>query len=1579
MKKERLNIELNTTVNNEGMDVKMINAKLGLVVKGLGLNEEVVRELAAKLGLVIDGKLILNVKSTASVIDAMRQELAKEEVVVAEDNNEVEIEGMDVNMMNNEVVNNEVLVEVEGMDVEMVNVVEGNELEVLLLDEAAVEVTNNANAAVRFTKEEKIAAIKRQLSQGIATVKMMNYILRLEGAELQEMTSLLMAGVHKRYRGSYRNRKAVKHNSKDIPTCLIRRVEINPVTNTQNGTMYMYADASVQPTQESELLRAIGLEVRTMGDTTMSLTAPGTEEIITLSLGKDLLKNVKLSYSILRTIFNMITSMPGDKITVIVSASGIARVVLDSNYTLGLGEVAREYELLGVTPSGLRTGSLVLAAVTKIEMKNGKIVRTNIDSRVDMLDKSSDGAFKLSFIKQNEDGTFVTDNNGKYVFRDDYKDTIKLFKEATRILMVSTASKRVGDIETYVVFSNIAEKASYNKDAYNVVAAPGTGVNCEDTQDGHILASVRIKKAYQEENNSPASVNDLIGNCNQSRGGGTKDAVEFFMQKDIITVFNSLVERGTTIEYIVFNGEKITIDELKANNQFDEFLNSIDVICDANAMKLLEHNLVWTMLDLKPAYASETSLNMVINIAMLFQDSDKAKELLLELGQEQLFKMFKEIGAQFIFDADGAIEKVEFDFDKLQAINNDPQVANWLYKQFPKTIAAAAPQILKSIQKNASISIKNLINTLSINVESLYMVVQADMAPLFGLRLLDDGEVFNPQFSDVEFVSGARHPISGPFAVSTFAVKSEEELIKRINDFKCSDEIKDLLIRRIATVKDFVIVPADHYIMEKHDGMDWDIDAMQFFKEERVVEILKGIPEIGTKIDRDSDKELGIMNANSADELAIKEWKERGGKLERSVGKVVKKTQVAAKRTSRLKVKSTTATGEINKSSVRKNANGCYSIDFDSVANLIFDFFSNPIDPVGFIATGFYNNALLYRKMTDADTTKEEKEMIANIIAKEFGCSGHSSYSSPIVKTSLGVFNGRERVEITLNKSICTEVMMRLAESEGSVNDVTAFLYDACLCNRYPAETSIDAAKNNYAIVDMFNLGRVIKALGSDKNMKTKLYGFEVAFDSNYEDEMVKANTAYDEIVDSFNDGLEEGKYPTGNFFKLGMLYNFHKDAFLIDGMSIDEIELNKSQDKIPAVTDPLAEIRNELLEVANELIVLTSKELENYVRSAEAKEVRTHFIDKYVKSILDSKKEFFKADTIINSMVRMYLTVTDNIKTTETKEIDDMNARTYMKTTAIQACRNFATLAFKSAANPLTDEQIGCAVMYTISSAFNEAEREKSECRSLNTALLDIFGPELVAFLKSDGFDVKSGEKVLYAINENNRQVKLEDIVGSEVSGLKGHGEVAIDSDIFNVVFDNKKATVDGIIENHNGKYFAMAERQFVEPNTEVGVYVPAKTEVGIASKEDFSLSSFIDIQFKKVNVGEDGEKRFNLIVGTTEDNREVIIAELYVNAVVSEILNKLTITEETVRFFKSEKSLCVHFMDAQIMDEVAYIDAKTSVAKVTSIGNDDSSFFGGSDFGGEIVMPEAAVGLDSSVAAPTADNFFDGIAPVV
>lgn len=1414
----------------------------------------------------------------------------------------------------------------EGMMTKMNNKLMNEIMETVnreIMEESREVVEAAANEFLVVEDTKRIARIRNRINKKDFSIKVYNSINNLKPRIEDEKVKLIEEyydGLKRSLSTSFKNQKALEKASKEIPTCLIKQIKIDLIEDNEKSEIVR--TVFTQPCQDSELLKSAKTEEMFMGDETMGITAPGTYKISSLSLGAGITNNQSvLAREKLINLFTLImkenTTSKG--IFIVVSKSGKSRLAFnESNLNLEEGDIAYKYLFLGITASGFRSGSLTLSAVKEI-YADGTIVEC--DNRNEILNNASDKAFLLSFKDENgEDKKF--------------NDFTELFKEAGRILLVSTASTRLGQVETYIVLNNIAEGAGYSKDntLKACISKNEDFVDCKDTQDGGTFTSEEFLKKNCIENKIPFDKNTILGICKQTRGGGTKDSTRFVSQKLMKILVLNAISKGQQIERIVFRGQDVTLDELKANNQLNDFYNEIQHIGDSNSMKLIKHEAIWNMVELKQAHASDTCLNMVINIAMLFQNVDKASELLMDYGTKAIFEKFEQFGFKFTFDEDRVLDHINFCPENIKEINNDSQLINHYYKNNPELTLAIMSSLLKSALKNEVISIKNLVNTLRISVESKYMVVQSDIAPLFGFRLLNDDEVFSNEFNGLKRVSAARHPISGFHAVSTFKVIGIETIVDRLNKVEgINVDIKNELIKYFMSTKSFVHIPASHYLMEKHDGMDFDIDSMQWFTDEKVVDILSKIPELGTKINRKIDIEKGISESKSEKEKIIAKFQKDHSKnivdllngIKQNAKNKIDKNIKAA-----FHIGKTKSTGKKSTSKCVRNLDGTYTASFDNIAKMVLDYFLNPVDPIGFMATDFYNNALLYILMQDSKTTNKKKQFIAHAFKKAFKCNNNCSYISPLQhKTEDG------RTEVILHKEAATDILFNFANSNGTVEDVTEFLYDACICNRYPAETSIDAAKKNYVVTNIFSFRFIIKALGSDKTMKTRLYGYNT---NAYDEEMITSNVEYDSILEDLNENLEEGNYSKGNFFNIGLLHNEIKDdEYIVDEYLEDEkcsVEDCLLEGQTPCIYDPLAIIRRDLTKIANTLIVVVTKELEHYILSESSSKIRAEYKNKYLGTFDENQENFFNICNVINSTVITYMSLTEGLKEmeeiterNENDDIDKIHAREYKKTVALQACRNTAKLAFKASKETLTDIEIGCAAVFSIINSFEEGLKDCS-CKTLNTSLLTIFEREIDAFFTSEGINTQIGESILYA-SSNDRQFSLETLIGQHVIAYKGKATIEYEEKEINIEFKNRKATLDGTIEKIDDKFYVIAEKDYLVEDEKAGIFLSVLMNNNVATCEYINnnndVNDFIDISFNKRYVDEFGRMHLNTLVGTNENNEEIAIASLFANSSIAEILNNIELKTNSINIFKSEKRICIHFNHNSIVEELSFVDS--------------------------------------------------------
>lgn len=1356
---------------------------------------------------------------------------------------------------------------------------------------------------------------------------------------------------------SYVKQLALDTYAKEMNVVLKNRIEIDTHTNKFGSDEYTKR-VMLEPSQESELLRACDTFEGTMADEAMTLDGTCVNDICSISMGTSLRNNKSALIGLFLRLIGK--HQDNERVFILFKKSGLSKVFFvprkEVEIQVSEGEYVLEYQLLGITPSGLRTGSITLASVGKYVYGTNKW--ENIDKRVKLLDDASNNAFSMNFVtKTNEDGTVEFAK---------YSTLVKLFKAVTRVMMVATPSKKIGEVKNYFVLDNIAAGAGFDKNNYFRPVFLKNAISCEkdlnkpevkaeieelkakgidfipcfNTKDGTCLVAMEMILEFLESMGVPSSSRDLLGLCFQARGGGNKNSSQVMNRKNIAVFLLALIERGATISRIVIDGKDVDPSTL-TKEQLMELASNLDGVFDENCMKLVKHDEVFDLVCLKKAHQSDTGLNMVINFMMLLQNESKAIELLESRTRKSIMDKFEQLGVYIKLSEDGSsIESVDIDPEKFVRYNNDSQTANWLFKLQPKEILAYFPGIVKSILGNIVTSTGNMLNILKTNVPADYSVIQADMAPIFGLRLLDDGECYCPKFvqEEVEKVSAARHPISGHKAVTTFKVVEESELLERIQRMDTTPLVKKFLTEYILTMDGFVLIPADHYLMEKHDGADFDIDSMQFFKDELVVSIMEEINDFGTIVDRTKDEndslEGDISHNESQNSIIISRF--LTGELEKiSRATIRKNTKTPGKKAafafgSKINVGKTDMYSEAQsrKSQTIKNADGTYTMDFENTAKLILDYFLNPVAPVGFISTGFYNNALLLLALKSDFTPQSVKEKIAFVIRNRFKVEGLNNYISPVYTDSsfktYKLRNGKTRTQVTLCKRMCEEVMFRYQESHGTIEETIMFLEDACICNRYPGETSIDAAKNMYQVVDMFNMKDIIKANGSDKNMVTK-----------QEDDEDLANTLFSENVTMLNDMIE-GEYTQDNFFSLKLLKNDinkgEKEKFYItEDMTDNELKQNLSNDMVPVIEDSLGRIRKELVEYANLAIVLVAKELEILIKSDESHKLRAQLKLKHDDVLTDSNKTNggkstkFKTISVIRSVMGMYIGITESLSEIESVNVlskdkeTEITSKKYLKTAAMQICRNYADLSFMSSETPLTEEEIGLTVAYYGVTKFEEDEKK---CSTVNTNIVKMFEKELISFLKSEGLNIVAAEKILYAFNNEGKIVKLDNIAGQNVCANKGHG---VTDENINVVFENKKAafTNGEIIKDENGHFFASIERKCIESDYSRGVYVP----VAINSLNPYVTNyKFNEYKFYKETEADiqTGKVEYNVVKGITDIGEEIDVCKLWVNVFVAGVLDNIDFSKSKITFFASEKSIVMYIKNANIF-EVAAEQAET------------------------------------------------------
>lgn len=1413
---------------------------------------------------------------------------------------------------------------------------------------------NNGNVKgdVKMNKQAMVEKVMNMRNTTFLKVELLRQFGMVEEAK-KELTKLQNMPKMSSYN---RKAKTLKQVFKKMDVYLQQGIEFTVDDNK------LIATPKVQAPQESELMRTVGVEDILMADDSMALKGKGTRQLVSIKINSELLKAKNKDYFI--ALFDLIIN--GFYI-VYNTKTGKASYSMEVPTIESADYVAYKYQFLGITPSGLRTASIMTAATATIDV-NGI---TENDNRRQIINDALADAFDREFI--------TYDAEGNVVFMTDTID--KIFKAFTRILQSAPASKRLFTARNYILVDNIAKHAKYNKDNYNTRAIL-EGVNCEDTQDGASLTAYETLKDFFKAEGKDFSFTDLAGIVLQLRGASAKKSSLVKQRKDLVTLVKTILSaRGTiaqseglyndlTVEEaglevlknskkpmvvvkdgVRYEGADITMELVK------ETLKDIEILGDWNAYKLRNFNAEFDVLALKQGYVSETKLNMVVNLMLQMINSAKANIILSKKVKLAINKKLASIGIVVETDEEGNAVDLTIDAEKLAvAVNNDPQFAQFLVKNNPLQLTQVAPQIMKSLIANVLISIKNVINLLNPEIESHYTVVQSDPAVLFGCRLLGDRELFCNDF-EADKVAGVRHPISSMLAVTTFNMVSFAEIVRRIDKLEVSAHAKDYMRAHFQFSKGFCTIPASHDIMEKHDGMDFDIDAMQIIVDPEVVEVLAEIPDVSTIIDRSFDVKSNISTQKSKAESALENF--RAGKVER-LGAFVNESTVKA-----------TGKNPLVKSFKKQitTSKTLYSIDFSPVATIVRDYFSNPIASVGMIATGFYNNALILNYLK-SDASVEMKEKIAAVFRYEYGCHGVANYVSPFVMGK----SEEDHDIIVLHKENCTKVMFNYANSRGSVEDTIAFLEDCSKANRYPAETSIDSAKNMYQIIDMFNHGHLVKALGSDKNAKIKL-------ESNDED--------FASIVKQLNADFGSN-YSVVNTFNVDLLKVEH-ETVLINELNESNIasavldnKASRSNNEKPlciGIKDSFALLKEELVDYANFLNVLAIKTVEEIANSDEAKAARAELITEAANLVV--KKNIGKTSILFNSILSVAIAVNETVGSSF--DFDEQNSILYKKNEAVKTLKNTATLMFDG----YSKEEIGLAAMAYIADKYEDKIKKSEKVSTMNRTILTVFEEEILAYLASAGWNVTAGEKIV-SILDGNKIVKESEVEGATVVFEDGVGTIE-DTDYI-VTSENKHSDAAGVIQVIDGHAYVTFEREVIERDSSLGIYLPVNTSNQTAFlTRKAEMSIFDSITFnKKTNAIRNGQRytAYSRLQGT-KNGQVYNVCDLITNKNVADILASLE--EGTFEIFhhsdKEENTCFVHYNAPELADLIDDInDANDDnivefggIAPVVDNDSDDIFAALASDLVDEVALTTPEEIAPISDIAPidgATDNIFGGLA---
>lgn len=1309
-------------------------------------------------------------------------------------------------MENNTVLNNGVEVEMNGvveMNKGLVNNVELNNKEVVNMNNLDFAVLNTMDVVERQAVLSKVATV---------------------------------AGVQNKL-----GFNIIKKESKNIKTINMIRTEFG--VRWENKNAVECVDVYVQPAQESSLIRACNVKEGKLADKIMVADGLFVDEVVTVSFAKSILGKSKKVKRVFNKVMDSLFANPHNVLdagrkSLMLKFNTITGVVSKVN-AVGLlndEEVVIEYEFMGITPSGLRSASVICAA-TRRHTNKGTI---NVDRRVAILEKAMDGAFSCNFL----DGkAFKTLNSLE-----------KLFKDSTRITQCAPGSQEIMDMENYVVAENISANAKFK------------GAAATSVTDGNVRISTESLIAkYYRPNGIPVSFSQINGTCAQYRGASLKCSGTATKREDV-AMLSKMMIANENVAFIVVDGVRYTRDEFLAlpYEVKESFFNKIDMLGDMNAFKLDAFNPVFKLVKLKEAYASKSESNMVVNMAILYAAPEAGKELLIRRVKEQVLNKFERLGANFEINAEGMPKPKQLKLESSPEYNNASQFIDYIFNCDRSKISAILPGVLRSVVSNEVRGVRRMVNELKVDFDSKYMVVQSDMAALYGQTILDENEVFCKDF-EVSKVSAVRHPISSIFAVTTFNVVGLEEILNRIDALNVGVDTKNALARFYMFANGYVVLPASEYLMEKHDGMDWDIDAMQFILDQEVVSILEKLPNIGSSISKANDwMRKTVLNV----EKNIKEEN-----FVRPDVEVSAPTKVSG-------------SNEIADAFNKARSSSVFSYDFNVVGKYVArDFFSLDVANVGEIATAFYNNVCILSALRSATVDAEIKAAIVKEFKNYYKCSSKTEYVPVVVKVE-----NKEEGKITYdsNKMDCCETIIRFAESNGTQTELEDFLMDCIYFNRYLAETSIDAAKNRFFVMNMFNHAKFVRALGSDKNMN-------IVITDNKDD----ANSIYSDAFSTL--GLESTAMNSNNFFNIEML------TFEIKGVSLENLEAkrfeaqcqasltgSKPKDVALAVFDPLAEIRRELTHFANRVIVLYTKLAECEVTSLSAQSMREHIIKQAEK--LENKDEINACLYAINNA---YATITTCTKEAETFE--EKAAKDYMNTVAVQACRNMATLGLVG----VDSHSIGLAAV-----ALMAEDKNKTEVSTINPALVKVLEKEIVAYLSTLGINNIGmiGEKLMYAKNEG-RLVRLSDYVGTEITVKNGKAYLE-DGTI--LVAENKKADIEGIVTESEHGFAVIGERTYAEDNLSVGAYFSFDTRnvEGLIGKTNCA-GKFIPVSYKLTHRYVVGNvTHFNVVVAYNAEGQYQVVGKMTANSNISSVLECMDLTTDNFKVFTNAKGKKVFFL---------------------------------------------------------------------
>lgn len=1185
----------------------------------------------------------------------------------------------------------------------------------------------------------KIEAIKGQISEGIVTLNQHRVLKWTDKTNVEAWKEGF-------------NKQSKNNTNKAVLNSLKHEIKRNDLVATMAMAIEYTGEELKQVSdinigKESALTRRLHKVIRTLSCDKMSCKRKSVDEILSVSLSSEFLRLAKdKDRKYIYTGYMEKLMMKG--ITLAYNKkSGFFKTV-EAGYTAKDQESILEYKFFGITASGLRSGTLMFALVTKDEKA--------CDRRAELLNKLTGGFFEEVFVPAIEKG----------------EDDSKLFKYVNRLSLSFADSKAVGTANNIIVANKFVDNVE-------VTTLDGRKITKDQTMDGRFYLSTSVVKQLKELANFSDFVIGQQVVQSRSENGGVKAAADLLTPKYMEKYCREFC-KTSEILYVIEDGIRKGPEEVN----MEEFCKKAEMLIDTNALKTeayssLEINLM------KQGYASDSKLTMMVNQMMMKVSQEDFKQLMDEKYKEALCDKLKALGIKIETDGNGNISFIGTQDEGRK--NNEAMFASFLLNSAPELAAALMPGLIRSAFSTTVKSCRNLANDLNPQLESKYLVVQSDISAQFGSEILEckpgNIEIYSPEFEGKKRVSGVRNPISTDTACTTYNVVSLGEIAERIANSSMTREQKEVVLHSFKKCKTYAIIPASNYLMEKHDGLDFDIDSKCFILDEKAVEILGRLPEEAVVIGKDK-----YRNEKTPQDLAVEAFQRKGSlTIPEGMGKEVKEINVKKK-------------GLISLGNVNLKDNSKITDPFVKQFELVNNYFMNSCASIGEIATGNYNNTLLLREL---ESGSEHSEFIAKKLRDKYECTGITVYESPIVRGE----KSEEGFDIVvLDKETCINILRNYQKSDGSVESTIGFLKDCCGSNRYVGETSIDAVKNGYFVVDYFNHCGIIKSMGSDKTV--------VVTEERLESEFSAHCVAACESLDL--------KPSLLNPFAIKVLVcNKNKKGDLVIPVGT---EVEDPDNVSFAIPDSYYDIKVELIEYTNTLIAICSELLNNKISSAKSEEIRRNF-SKIVETL--DVESVTKGTAVCRSLNKLMITKEKLVKSSQVinEESSIMANREHL----MPRVANTAAIAFDG----YSDIQTGAMFVQAM---LNKTDVKVKEYGTVNQKCVEVFSRYITPLFESMGADLNCYEKITIA----ERGMNLKEMAG--VKATASHGFLFTEEG--QIELDNHK--LDGVSgEITEDKMFSF-RRPCIELKAEEGIFMHAAPDAQLFARriyEDNTVETIEDL----------------------------------------------------------------------------------------------------------------------------------------